>query len=175
MKIAISSSSRDDIDNLYKEEVHKVCAYLAPFNTLIWGAGNVSLMGICYDEFAKVNAPIVGYTTRKYEDQLLSLEKAKHVICNDTFELKKRMFEDADIILILPGGTGTISEFFSFIEEARSNDINKDILVYNINNCFNKTLDLVDELINRKFNDSSIYNYFKVINNFNELKQIIKG
>ena len=99
MRIEISSSSNDNIDEIYKEESRKLCAFLAKEkNELIWGSGNRSIMGICYDEFAKEDCKISGFTTEKYVDEIDTLPKASHVVEKDTFDLKKDMF---NIILII--------------------------------------------------------------------------
>ena len=77
-------------------------------------------------------------------------------------------------MLILPGGTGSVSEFFAHLEEIRSNDINKTLILYNENHHFDSTINLINDLIERNFNSKSIYNYFKVVNTFDEFKSIIQ-
>ena len=79
------------------------------------------------------------------------------------------------MILCLPGGTGTVSEFFSYLEESRSNDNPKEIVLYNINNHFDSTIKLIDDLVKRNFNSASIYDYFKVINTFEEFKEFFEN
>ena len=132
-------------------------------------------MGICYNEFNKHNRKIYGYTSPKYQDDIDNLPNAKHVIYDTTFALKTNIFNDADVVLILAGGTGSISEFFAYLEEIRSNDINKPLILYNENHHFDSTLSLIDDLIKRNFNRDTIYNYFKVANSFDEFKSIIES
>lgn len=175
MRITISSSSNDLIDNKYKESAIKVCDYLAETGwDLNWGSGSSSIMGICYNEFLKCNRKIYGYTSPKYVDDLNNLPNAEHQIFETTFDLKKNIFNDADVVLLLAGGTGTISEFFAYLEEVRSNDINTILVIYNENNHFNSTISLIDDLVKRNFNSETIYNYFKVANTFEEFKNIIE-
>ena len=124
MRVTISSSSNDLIDEKYKSSAKKVLDFLTSKNCeLNWGSGSSSIMGLCYDAFAEKNLKINGYTTKKYADDIANLPKAAHVIYDDTFDLKKNIFTDADLIICFPGGTGTISEFFAYLEEVRSNDI----------------------------------------------------
>lgn len=175
MRITISSSSNDLIDNKYKESAIKVCDYLSETGwDLNWGSGSSSIMGICYNEFLKYNRKIYGYTSPKYVDDLNNLPNAEHQIFDTTFDLKKNIFNDADVVLLLAGGTGTISEFFAYLEEVRSNDINTILVIYNENNHFNSTISLIDDLVKRNFNSETIYNYFKVANTFEEFKNIIE-
>ena len=174
MRVTISASSSKIIDDVYKKSAIKVCDYLAENGwDLNWGSGSVSIMGICYNEFVKYNRNIYGYTTSKYAGDIENLPKANHKIFDTTFDLKKNIFKDADLVLLLPGGTGTISEFFAYLEEARSNDVNTTLIIYNENHHFDSTLALIKDLVKRNFNSDSIYNYFKVVNSFDDFKKFI--
>ena len=172
MRVTISSSSNESIDDIYKVESLKLIEYLAQKGCdLNWGSGSISIMGLCYDGFSKYNRNIYGYTTKKYQDDIENLPNAKHTVYDDTFDLKKYIYNDADLIICLPGGTGTVSEFFAYLEESRSNDNPKDIILYNVNHQFDSTIALIDYLVSNKFNSSSIYNYFKVVNSFEEFTE----
>ena len=174
MKIAISSSSNDLIDDKYKEIARKVSKYLAEQgHDLVWGSGSHSIMGICYDEFARVGRHIYGFTTDKYASDIENLPLATHKIEKDTFDLKKSMFENADVILFLAGGTGTVSEFFTDLEEVRSNDKNKILVAYNEDHSFDMMKILIDDLVSKNFNSKSIYDYFKIVNGIDELKKCL--
>ncbi len=175
MKVTISSSSSEIIDDKYKESAIKVCDYLAENGwDLNWGSGSISIMGICYNEFVKYNRKIYGYTSPKYADDIDNLPNASHKIFDTTFDLKKNIFNDADLVLLLPGGTGTISEFFSYLEEVRSNDVNKLLVLYNEDHHFDSTIALIDDLIKRNFNRDNIYDYFKIVDSFGEFKKLIE-
>ena len=173
MRVTISSSSNDLIAEKYKEEARKIVDFLASSGCdLNWGSGEFSIMGICYNEFVKHNRKIYGYTSPKYLYELDNLNKATHSVYDTTFDLKKNIFNDADFIVLLPGGTGTISEFFAYLEEIRSNDQNKPLILCNETHHFDSALSLIDDLVKRNFNSESIYDYIKVANSFDEFKKI---
>ena len=176
MKITISSSSNNLIDLKYKKSAQKILDYLVtiPNAELNWGSCSVSIMGLCYDTFKRANLKMHGYTTSKYKDDIDNLPGVDHKIFDTTYDLKKNIFYDADIIIMLAGGTGTVSEFFGHLEEIRSNDVDKILIVWNEDHSFDKMFVLIDDLIERKFNNESIYNYFKVANNINELEKILR-
>ena len=83
------------------------------------------------------------------------------------------IFNDADLVLILPGGSGSISEFFAYLEEIRSNDRTTKLVLYNVDHQFDGVRNLLDSLISEKFNDESIYNYYKEIKTFEEFKEYV--
>lgn len=173
MRVLISCSSNDNIDEKYKESSRNVIRFLASEeNTLVWGSGNRSIMGIAYEEFDKAKREMLGFTTEKYVDELDSLPNAKHEVMKDTFDLKREMFVNSDLVLVLPGGTGTVSELLTYLEEVRSNDQEKTLIVYDEYGHFNKTIELIEDLIVRKFNNNSIYDYLHVAHNIDEFKTL---
>ena len=173
MRFTISSSSSENIDNAYKESAQHLLDYLVTIDNaeLNWESRSTSIMGQCFDTFKKAGKEVYGYTTSKYTDDLKNLPNCEHRVYGTTYELKKEIFDDADVIICLAGGTSTISEIFSHLEEIRSNDQDKLLVIYDENHHFDTTLNLIKDLIERKFNDESIYNYFKVANNVDEFKK----
>ena len=176
MKVTISSSSNNNIDVKYKEIAQHLLDYLVTLDNveLNWGSCSISIMGQCYDTFKKAHKPIHGYTSNKYLADLNNLPEANHKVFTTTFDLKKNIFYDADIIICLAGGTGTISEFFAYLEEIRSNDANKLLIIYDENGHFDSTLNLIADMVKRNFNNETIYNYFKVVHSLEEFKNILK-
>ena len=176
MKVTICSSSNEQIDDKHKNIAQKLLNYLVKIDDieLNWGSCSVSIMGQCYDTFKENGKKIHGYTTKKYIGDIINLPGADHKVLDTTYDLKKEILYDADIIICLAGGTGTISEFFSHLEEIRSNDANKLLIIYNEDHHFDKTLELIDDLVERKFNKPDIYKYFKVARNLEEFDKIIK-
>lgn len=176
MKFTISSSSNNSIDEKYKISAQHLLDYLVTIEDaeLNWGSCSISIMGLCYDTFKKANKKIHGYTSSKYVEDINNLPEADHKIFDTTYDLKQNILYDADVVICLAGGTGTISEFFSHLEEIRSNDAKQLLIIYDEDHHFDSTLALIDDLIDRNFNNNSIYNYFKVAHNVEEFKQILK-
>jgi len=176
MRFTISSSSNDAIDNEYKISAQHLLDYLVTLENaeLNWGSCSISIMGLCYETFKKHNKKMYGYTSYKYVDDIKNLPEAEHKVFDTTYDLKKNILNDADIVICLAGGTGTISEFFGHLEEIRSNDANKLLIIYDENHHFDTTLALIKDLVDRKFNSESIYQYFKVAHNVEEFNNILK-
>lgn len=173
MNVLILSSSRDEINDYYKSISRSISNYLAANDCdLIFGGASTSMMGICYQEFKKFDRKIYAYTTPKYVDDLKKLDCHKKIICETTFDLKKSMFENSDLIICLPGGIGTISELLSYIEEERSNDMNIPIILYDENNYYSNLLTTLDKTILNQFSDKNIYNLFSLATTKEEFEDL---
>ena len=171
MEILILSSSKEEIEPYYTSIARSIAHYLARYgNDLIFGAASTSMMGICYDEFKKNNREISAYTTEPYINDLENLDAAKHYICKTTFEMKQRMFDNADLIICLPGGPGTISELTSFIEEKRSNDKDVPIIIYDETNYFDYFYKMYDYFIENNFVSEDIKNMWELARNKEEFE-----
>ena len=169
MRVTISSSSSTNIDQKYYDESRKVLEFLADNECdLNWGSADYSIMGLCYEVFRNKGRKIYGYTSEKYASDIERLPDATHTVYKDTFDLKKNIFSDADLVLILPGGTGSVSEFFAYLEEIRSNDKNTKLVLHNVDGQFDSVINLINDMIAKGFNRESIFDYFKITRTYEE-------
>lgn len=174
MNVLIITSSSDAIGAEYLDIALSVSDVLAKQEfDLVYGGSSLSMMGACYNVFSKYNRKIYAYTTPKYQDQFALLPNAKHYLEETTFDLKKDLFKNADIVVCLPGGLGTYSEVLAFLEEKKSNDKVIPIILYNDYGFFNKLLDVFKELKDKKFTDKNISDYFIAVNNIEEFEKVI--
>lgn len=173
-KVFIGCSSKDTIHTKYLEEAKEISSSLSKDNyALVFGAASMGMMGACYQEFNYSHQPIYSYTVEKYQEDLSHLQSDIEVILPTTFDRTKQLYQDADIIILLPGGTGTIAEIFSILEENRTIDNPKKIVLYNFDGFYNKLLEVINYCITEKFNDSSIYDYFTVVNTRDEVLKFV--
>ena len=172
--VGIIASSNENIDDYYKSIARGISHELASrgFN-LSFGGCYTSMMGIAYQEFINQNRAVNAFTTAKYKDDLTMLDKARGIVCETTFDLKKELFENSDIIVVLPGGIGTYSEVLSFIEEKGRNDKNIPIEIYDEDGYYLPLIETLKIMELKKFNDDSVYNLFNVSHNIEEFREHI--
>ena len=116
------------------------------------------------DYFKDKNIDLV--TLPIYEEDVN--DKINTIYVDTTFERSKTCFEMADKILILPGGTGTICEIFSMLEESRTFD-KKEIIILNLDNYYTDIIKIIGNSIKNKYNDTSILDRIKVFNTSDDL------
>jgi len=84
--------------------------------TLVYGGGGVGLMGVLANSALKAGGKVVGVIPR-----FLLKREAGHpaltetVVVENMHERKLEMFERCDAIVVLPGGLGTLEEFFEVL------------------------------------------------------------
>lgn len=84
--------------------------------TLVYGGGGVGLMGVLANSALDAGARVIGVIPR-----FLLEREAGHpaltetVIVENMHERKLQMFDRSDAIVVLPGGLGTLEEFFEVL------------------------------------------------------------
>lgn len=81
--------------------------------TLVSGGGNVSAMGTLANAARSRNGRTVGVIPKALVHRELADVDADELVVTDTMRERKQVMEDrADAFLVLPGGIGTLDEFF---------------------------------------------------------------
>lgn len=81
--------------------------------TLVWGGGNVSAMGALATAARARGGRTVGVIPTMLVQREVADHDADELIVTDTMRERKQIMEDrADAFITLPGGIGTLEEFF---------------------------------------------------------------
>ena len=90
-------------------------------------------------------------------------------------ERKRKMYNESNAFLILPGGIGTLDECFEVLTWCQLKQIkNKKIGIINFEGYWNPLLNLINHFINEEFMGEYNLNFFQVIENSDELKKFLK-
>lgn len=125
--------------------------------TLVFGGGAVGLMGEVARAARSAGAPIIGILPaflRGIEPPLQSAEEL--IITPDLQQRKARMLALADAFVILPGGLGTLDEYFEVITTTQLKVHAKPILVVDVNGYFAPLRTLLDRVVQQGFAGAEI-------------------
>ena len=141
---------------------------------LVYGAGDVGLMG----EIAKAAQKNGGRILGVIPEHLLKLEVAKtdldtFIVTENMHERKKVMFSNSDIIVVIPGGVGTLEEFFEVLTWKQLGLHTKEIILLNVEGFWDNLLGLIEGLVESKFANRKILSQFIVVKSVKELTTII--
>ena len=143
---------------------------------LVYGAGDVGLMG----EVAR-SAQGAGATTfGVIPTHLLSLEAGKRdlttfVVTETMHERKKVMFMNADAVVVLPGGGGSLDEFFEVLTWRQLGLHQKPILILNTDGYWDPLLALVSRIVGEGFADASLQGFFTAVPDVPALEAALKA
>ena len=131
---------------------------------LVFGAGDVGLMG----EVAKAATAAGAQTMGVIPVHLMGRERlerdgASLVVTEDMHERKKVMFMNSDAAVVLPGGAGSLDEFFEVLTWAQIGLHGKPILLLDAAGYWQPLVRLIDHVIAEGFADASLKRHFQVV------------
>ena len=143
---------------------------------LVYGAGDVGLMG----EVARAAQTAGAATMGVIPTHLMSAERGKRdltqfVITEDMHERKKVMFMNSDAIVVLPGGGGSLDEFFEVLTWAQLKLHHKPIILVSIDGYWQPLLDLLTHLVTQGFADASMQGLFSVVSDVATLELALRS
>ncbi len=121
-------------------------------HTLIYGGGNVGLMGVIANTMLASGGRVIGVIPH----QLAALELAHecltelHVV-SDMHERKAKMAELADAVVALPGGLGTMEELFEAMTWTQLGIHSKPCGLVNTNGYYDHLISFLDTTVEEQF------------------------
>lgn len=131
---------------------------------LVYGAGDTGLMG-------EVSAGAIaagGRTLGVIPVHLIAREKGRRdltqfVITEDMHERKKVMFMNSDAIAVLPGGAGSLDEFFEVLTWAQIGLHAKPILLLDTAGYWQPLVGLIDHIVAEGFAEPPLRSLFRLV------------
>lgn len=131
--------------------------------TLVYGAGDVGLMGRVARATQDAGAATLGIIpTHLMSKEVAKRDVSRLIITENMHERKKVMFMNADAIVVLPGGAGSLDEFFEVLTWAQLGLHTKPIVLLNVDGFWNPLLDLLEHIVDQGFADASVTSMFFV-------------
>lgn len=175
-KIAIFCSASGNIDPVFFEKAHELGVWMGQNRkTLIYGGANIGLME-CIARAAKDNgAMIIGVVPVKLEERGRVSDLLDVTFRTDNLSDRKDiMLNEAEVVVALPGGVGTLDEVFHVMAAATLDYHRKKVIFYNINGFWNQIIDFLAGLEAQHFAHHPLNNYFAVANHLEELTELLK-
>jgi uncharacterized protein (TIGR00730 family) len=137
----------------YKDEAEKMGIILADKNIkLVYGGGNVGLMGILADSNLRANGTCIGVMPGRLIDLEIAHDQLSELIVVDSMnERKAKMAELSDGFIAMPGGFGTLDELSEALTYNQLRLYDKPVGLLNINGYFDHLLDFFDFSVEEKF------------------------
>ncbi|HYG02315.1 MAG TPA: TIGR00730 family Rossman fold protein [Chryseosolibacter sp.] len=142
MNICVFCGSATGATSIYRQAATDLGKALAEHSfTLIYGGGNVGLMGIVADAVMKHGGKVIGVIP----DFLLKREVGHRgitelIIVDSMHERKKKMADLANGFIALPGGWGTLEELAEVLTWRQLRLIHNPVAILNVNSFYDALL-----------------------------------
>ena len=162
--VCVFCGSRSGSDPAYAEAARATGRLIAQAGwRLVYGAGDVGLMGEVSRAAEAAGARAMGVIPI----HLLKREKGRRdlstfVVTEDMHERKKVMFMNSDAVVVLPGGAGSLDEFFEVLTWAQIGLHAKPIFLLDTNGYWQPLVSLLRHVVDQGFAEPSMMTSFTV-------------
>ncbi|MEM8740249.1 MAG: TIGR00730 family Rossman fold protein [Pseudomonadota bacterium] len=141
---------------------------------LVYGAGDVGIMGAVADGAREVGGARLGVIpTHLFGREAQSRADPSLLITETMHERKKVMFMNADAVLALPGGPGTLDELFEVLTWRQLGLHSKPVLLLDIDGYWQPLVALIDHVIARGFADASFAGFLTTCTSPDEIMAVL--
>ncbi len=119
---------------------------------LVYGGGGLGLMGVVAKTVHDLGGEVIGVIPKALFDREAGYEALKDLrIVNSMHERKALMAELSDGFIAMPGGFGTLEEFFEVLTWAQLGFHQKPVGILNVQNFYSPLLAAMDHGVNEGF------------------------
>ncbi len=153
LKICMYGAASDSIERMYIRQAEQLGKEIAAGgHSLVYGGGASGLMGACARGMAAENGTVIGVIPEFMKEFENINEQCTQLIRTESMADRKEVMENlADAFVILPGGVGTMDEFFQILTMAYLRQKSAPIVIFNIKGYFDSILGFIDAGIEKGF------------------------
>jgi len=173
--LAVFCGSKNGNNPVYVNHAKELGKLLAKKNiTLIYGGGSTGIMGAVADATMEGGGKVIGVITKKLVDWEHQHQGITNLsIVDDMHIRKQRMYDLCDAAVILPGGVGTLDEFFEMVTWNQLSIHDKKIYIINSDNFFDFLLKHIQQMEKQGFLYESVLERITVLDEPEQLLQYI--
>ena len=153
MRICVFGASGSELERCYFDAAAALGRALARNgHTLVFGGGASGLMGACARAAAAEGAEIVGVAPRFFDEPGVLYRESGTLLFTETMrERKAKMEELAEAFLVMPGGIGTMEEFFEVLTLRQLGRHDKPIVLLNTKGYYDALRELLRQAARERF------------------------
>lgn len=175
--VAVFCSASPDIAPLLLSEAEQVGEALAQLGfKVIFGGTSTGMMGKLADGVSRFGGELIGVVP----DQVLFTRQIYPRLSEEwrvatLGERKQKMFELADLFLVLPGGVGTLDELFDSWAIQTVMGTQKPTLIYNEFEFYRPLLDALELLLQSRMIRPAQMNLLRPVSSQSDLRTFLLG
>ncbi len=175
--LTVFCGSRHGARPIYTEAAAELGRLAAAHNIRIaYGGGRLGLMGVLADAALAAGGEVVGiipeYLT---QHEVLHPGLTETFIVADLFARKQRMLDIGHAFASLPGGFGTLDEFFEVVSWIQLGQLDAPNVLVNIEGYFDRLLGLVTDVVAEDFARAEHLERIQHVDSVPELIALLEG
>lgn len=174
--VCVYCGSRDGARPDYIADATRLGQIIASENwRLVYGAGDIGLMGAVARAAQTSGANTFGVIpVHLLEREVGKRDLTQFIVTENMHERKKVMFMNSDAIVVLPGGAGSLDEFFEVLTWRQLGLHDKPIFLLNTEAYWDPLTRLIDHVIAEGFADASLRRYLTKVADVEELADALR-
>ena len=143
---------------------------------LVFGGGSAGIMGELADTILRGGGRVTGVIPHFLDELEVGHKNVTELIRVDNMHIRKAtMFSRADAFVILPGGLGTLEEFFEVVAWKQLNLHQKPIVVLNVSGCWSRLTELTNDVVMAGFAHENIADLYSMVETVDDIFRVINA
>lgn len=150
-RIAVFCGSSSGTDEDFEATARKLGRKLASENMeLVYGGAKVGLMGALANGALEMSGTVIGVLPTFLKAKEIAHDRLTELFLVETLhERKTRMNELSDGVIALPGGFGTLEEYFEMLTWGQLGLHEKPMGILNVNGYYDELISFLDTMVRR--------------------------
>ena len=169
--ICVYCGSSENVEPAFKEASAELGKLIATNDRrVVYGGGRNGLMGIVADAALEHGGEVIGVIPLHLDEKEVAHQELTELHVVDSMHVRKQMMvEKSDSFVILPGGLGTMDEFFEIFTWWQLGLHDKPIVIANINEYWTPLLNLVENIASEGFCRKDDLDFMRVVNSVEDI------
>lgn len=174
-KACVFCASSQQIPQLYFDHARLLAKELVNAGyEVVYGGGALGLMGALADEVIRLDGRITGIIPRFMVEVEWEHKGVSNLIHVDTMaERKHLLVKEADVVVVLPGSTGTFEELFEVLSNKKLGIYTHPVILVNTLGFFDPFVTLLNNMVAQSFLRELHLSLVTVVNHPHEVVQAI--
>lgn len=171
LSLCVFCGSKPGQGTKYQASARELGKRMAAANIrLIFGGGHLGLMGAVSDSIMEHQGSAVGIIPEKLVEREQAHSGVTELITvANMHERKAKMYELADAFVALPGGLGTMDEFFEVFTWKQIGYHQKPLFLLNLDGYFDPLVAMLDRMVEQEFTDPEVCSQVRVVKDVDAL------
>ncbi len=175
--VCVYCGSSSKVDDAFKQAAIDLGKYIAEQKWgVVYGGGRVGLMGLVADSALEKGGEVIGIIPEHIQGREVEHTDLTELHVVDTMHVRKQMMVDrSEAFVILPGGIGTLDEFFELITWKQLGLHDKPIVIVNVNGYWTKLIEAVENIANEGFMRQEDLKMYHVVDKVEDVVETLKN